>query len=81
MAFSVTVCLSFIWFSFFVSLYRYIKYTYKPTLYIVLTFDIDYAYFNIFNVLLHRRPEPKPNLYTVPLEDGLKESPKHVRQM
>jgi hypothetical protein len=24
--------------------------------------------------------EPLPNLYTVPLEDGLKESPKHVRQ-
>jgi hypothetical protein len=28
----------------------------------------------------HRRLESLPNLYTVPLEDGLKESPKHVRQ-
>jgi hypothetical protein len=27
-----------------------------------------------------RRLEPLPNLYTVPLEDGLKESPEHVRQ-
>jgi hypothetical protein len=27
-----------------------------------------------------RRLEPLPNLYTVPLEDGLKESPKQVRQ-
>jgi hypothetical protein len=37
-------------------------------------------YINILNVLLHRRLEPLPNLYTVPLEDGLKESLKHVRQ-
>jgi hypothetical protein len=27
-----------------------------------------------------RRLEPLPNLYTVPLEDGLKESPKRLRQ-
>jgi hypothetical protein len=26
------------------------------------------------------RPEPLPNLYTVPLEDGFKESPKPIRQ-
>jgi hypothetical protein len=29
---------------------------------------------------IHRRLEPQPNLYTLPLEDGLKESPKHVSQ-
>jgi hypothetical protein len=33
----------------------------------------------LLNVLLHRRLEPLPNLYPVPLEDGLKESPKHER--
>jgi hypothetical protein len=29
---------------------------------------------------IHRRLESLPNLYTLPLEDGLKENPKHVRQ-
>jgi hypothetical protein len=27
-----------------------------------------------------RRLKPLPNFYTEPLEDGLKESPKHVKQ-
>jgi hypothetical protein len=30
---------------------------------------------------IRRKLEPLPNLYTVPLEDGLEESPKRVRQM
>jgi hypothetical protein len=30
--------------------------------------------------IVPRRLEPLPNSYTVPLEDGLKESPKRVRQ-
>jgi hypothetical protein len=29
---------------------------------------------------IHRTLEPLPNLYTVPFEDGLKESPKYIGQ-